>query len=278
MNDKYDDKYDIMNDDIKNKINKIPSSSLKAKLIELNSITNILLYDKEDKFHNEYKQIRGNYEINSFNIYNKISDIIQGKLDPDKILTEEDYNKYSINKDSEKSEINLNYKEIKDFWLTALKNCDYFNINKNEEKILHFLKDIKIELHENKIDLTLIYFFEQNEYFKNNIIKKQYFYNSSNEKLEKSEYDEIIWNQNYQNINSKEGRKENKKSFFDMFNKNETTKELDENEANFLKNDFFPGVLEYYLNLVGHKKKQKDIDDNILGTFNFGKINIKTIK
>ena len=278
MNDKYDDKYDIMNDDIKNKINKIPSSSLKAKLIELNSITNILLYDKEDKFHNEYKQIRGNCENNSFNIYNKISDIIQGKLDPDKILTEEDYNKYSINKDSEKSEINLNYKEIKDFWLTALKNCDYFNINKNEEKILHFLKDIKIELHENKIDLTLIYFFEQNEYFKNNIIKKQYFYNSSNEKLEKSEYDEIIWNQNYQNINSKEGRKENKKSFFDMFNKNETTKELDENEANFLKNDFFPGVLEYYLNLVGHKKKQKDIDDNILGTFNLGKINIKTIK
>ena len=278
MNDKYSDKYDIMNDDIKNKINKIPSSSLKAKLIELNSITNILLYDKEDKFHNEYKQIRGNYEINSFNIYNKISDIIQGKLDPDKILTEEDYNKYNINKDSEKSEINLNYKEIKDFWLTALKNCDYFNINKNEEKILHFLKDIKIELHENKIDLTLIYFFEQNEFFKNNIIKKQYFYNSSNEKLEKSEYDEIIWNQNYQNINSKEGRKENKKSFFDMFNKNETTKELDENEANFLKNDFFPGVLEYYLNLIGHKKKQKDIDDNILGTFNFGKINIKTIK
>ena len=278
MNDKYDDKYDIMNDDIKNKINKISSSSLKAKLIELNSITNILLYDKEDKFHNEYKQIRGNYEINSFNVYNKISDIIQGKLDPDKILTEEDYNKYSINKDSEKSEINLNYKEIKDFWLTALKNCDYFNINKNEEKILHFLKDIKIELHENKIDLTLIYFFEQNEFFKNNIIKKHYFYNSSNEKLEKSEFDEIIWNQNYQNINSKEGRKENKKSFFDMFNKNETTKELDENEANFLKNDFFPGVLEYYLNLVGHKKKQKDIDDNILGTFNFGKINIKTIK
>ena len=278
MNDKYDDKYDIMNDDIKNKINKISSSSLKAKLIELNSITNILLYDKEDKFHNEYKQIRGNYEINSFNVYNKISDIIQGKLDPDKILTEEDYNKYNINKDSEKSEINLNHKEINDFWLTALKNCDYFNINKNEEKILHFLKDIKIELHENKIDLTLIYFFKQNEFFKNNIIKKHYFYNSSNEKLEKSEYDEIIWNQNYQNINSKEGRKENKKSFFDMFNKNETTKELDENEANFLKNDFFPWVLEYYLNLVGHKKKQKDIDDNILGTFNFGKINIKTIK
>ena len=39
-----------------------------------------------------------------------------------------------------------------------------------------------------------------------------------------------------------------------------------------------PSVLEYYLNLVGHKRKKKDVDDNILGTFNLGKINIKTIK
>ena len=275
MNDKYDDKYDIMNDDIKNKINKISSSSLKAKLIELNSITNILLYDKEDKFHNEYKQIRGNYEMNSFSIYNKISDIINGKLNPDDILTEDDYNKYSINKDSEKSEINIDYKEINDFWLIALKNSDYFYLSKLEQKILHYLKDIKIELHANKIDLTLIYFFDENEYFKNNIIKKRYFYNSLNEKLEKSEIDEILWNKE---IKFKENKEMNKKNFFDMFNKDKVTKELDENEANFLKNDFMPGVLEYYLNLVRHKNKKKDIDDNILGTFNLGKINIKTIK
>ena len=65
------DKYDTISEDIKNKIEKIQSPSLKAKLIELNTITNILLYDKEDKFHNEYKQIRGNCEIKSFNIYKK---------------------------------------------------------------------------------------------------------------------------------------------------------------------------------------------------------------
>ena len=270
-----DDKYDTISEDIKNKINKLSSPSLKAKLIELNSITNILLYDKEDKFHNEYKQIRGNYEMNSFSIYNKISDIINGKLNPDDILTEDDYNKYSINKDSEKSEINIDYKEINDFWLIALKNSDYFYLSKLEQKILHYLKDIKIELHANKIDLTLIYFFDENEYFKNNIIKKRYFYNSLNEKLEKSEIDEILWNKE---IKFKENKEMNKKNFFDMFNKNKVTKELDENEANFLKNDFMPGVLEYYLNLVKHNNKKKDIDDNILGTFNLGKINIKTIK
>ena len=277
MKDKYEE-YNTISEDIKKKIDKITSPSLKMKLIELNTLTNILLFDKEDKYHNEYKQIRGKYELNSFDLYYKISDIIQGKLNPDDILTEDDYQKYQIDKESEKSDINFDYKEIKDFWLKALKNSEYFNISKIEEKILRYLKDIKIELHENKIDLTLSYYFEPNEYFKNNIIKKHYFYNKSNEKLEKSEFDEILWNTNNIDIKYKEDEENNKKNFFDMFNKKKATKELDENEANFLKNDFFPGILQYYLNLVEHKNNKKDFDKNILGTFNAGTINIKTIK
>ena len=277
MKDKYEE-YNTISEDIKKKIDKITSPSLKMKLIELNTLTNILLFDKEDKYHNEYKQIRGKYELNSFDLYYKISDIIQGKLNPDDILTEDDYQKYQIDKESEKSDINFDYKEIKDFWLKALKNSEYFNISKIEEKILRYLKDIKIELHENKIDLTLSYYFEPNEYFKNNIIKKHYFYNKSNEKLEKSEFDEILWNTNNIDIKYKEDEENNKKNFFDMFNKKKATKELDENEANFLKNDFFPGILQYYLNLVEHKNNKKDFDKNILGTFNAGIINIKTIK
>ena len=274
MNDKYDD---IITEDIKNKIKKLPSKTLQAKLLELNSITNILLYDKEDKYHDDYKKIRGNYEINSFNIYTKISNIIQGKTNPDDILTEEDYKKYSINEDSAVSN-NINEKsEIKDFWLTALKNCDYFDISEKEEKILHYLKNIKIDLHENKIDLTLSYFFDKNEFFKNEIIKKHYFYNKNNEKLEKSEFDEILWNDKVDDINDNKNEK-NKKHFFDMFNKNKVTNNLDENEANFLKNDFMPGVLQYYLNLVKHKNIKYDFNDNIIGTFDAGKINIKTIK
>ena len=63
-----------------------------------------------------------------------------------------------------------------------------------------------------------------------------------------------------------------------MFNKAKVTNELDENEANFLKNDFMPGVLQYYMNLVKHKNIKEDFNDNIIGTFNADKINIKTIK
>ena len=122
-----EEKYDNLSEDIKKKIQIISSPSLKAKLIEINTITNILLFDKEDKFHDEYKEIRGRYENNSFNIYKKISDIINGKLNPNDLLTEDDYNKYNIIKDSN-GDKETSFINIKDFWLISLKNCDYFNI------------------------------------------------------------------------------------------------------------------------------------------------------
>jgi hypothetical protein len=268
------DKYEGVDKNILEKIKNIPSPSLKLKLIEINSITNILLYDKEDKFHNDYKSVRGKYEKDSFDIYKKISDIINGKKDPTEYLSEEDYQHYSMKKDTELTKIN-NYKEINDFWLTALKNSDYFDISKKEEKILHYLKDIQIELHENNIDFTIKYIFNENEYFQNEIIKKHYFYQLSNEKLERTEFDDIKWNKkNNANNNNKKNNK-NKKNFFDMFDKEKITKELDENEANFMKNDFMPGILGYYLDLVVH---DSDSEENKIETFSIGKVNIKTIK
>ena len=269
-----ENKYEGVDKDIIDKIQKISSPSLKLKLLEVNSITNILLYDKEDKFHNEYKTIRGNYEKNSFNIYKKISQIINGNIDPSEILSEEDYQNYSIKKDTDLNKIN-DFKSIDNFWLKSLKNSDYFDISDNEGKILHYLKDIQIELHENNIDLTIKYIFHKNYFIKNEIIKKHYFYNSKNEKLERSEFDDIIWIKK-NNKNHKDSNK-NKKRFFDTFDKEKVTNELDENEANFMKNDFLPGILNYYMNLVSHNS-DSDSEDNEIKTFSIGKINIRTIK
>ena len=60
-----------------------------------------------------------------------------------------------------------------------------------------------------------------------------------------------------------------------MFDKDKITNELDENEANFMKNDFLPGILGYYMNLIDHNSES---EDNKIQTFSLGKINIKTIK
>ena len=270
------EKYEGVDREIIDKIQKIPSPSLKLKLLEVNKITNVLLYDKEDKFHEDYKSIRGDYENNSFNLYKKISDIITGKEDPTKYLSESDYQLYSIQKDTELNENNNNNdKEIKNFWLNSLKNCEYFDISKNEEKILEYLKDIQIELHENKIDLSIKYYFNENEFFKNVIIQKHYFYNKKNEKLERSEFDDILWNKKYKSNNKSSNSNKNKKRFFDMFDKEKVSNDLDENEANFLKNDFFPGVLGYYLNLIEH---DSDSENKNIETFSIGKININNIK
>ena len=114
------DKYEWVDKDIIEKIQKITPLTVKLKLLEVNSITNILLYDKEDKFHNDYKFIKGNFEKNSFGIYKKISDTITGIVDPSEYLSEENYQNYLIKKDTELSKIN-NYKEIEDFWLKQLK-------------------------------------------------------------------------------------------------------------------------------------------------------------
>lgn len=257
------------------KIKKIKSSSMQHKLLQINDITNVILYDKEDKFHEEYKQIRGKYEKNSFNVYKKISDIINGKINCTSLLTEDDYAKYGIQKDKEENDIN-NYKPIDNFWLKAIKNSEYFELTKNEEKILENLKEIKIELDENNIDLKIKYYFDENEFFKKNIIYKCYKYNKSNEKLEKSEFSEIEWkNKKFINDNK---RNSNKKKFFDMFDKDKINNDLDQNEANFIKNDFFPGILSYYMGFVDSIKDDDDFSDEEIKTFTLGKVNLQPVK
>ena len=66
-------------------------------------------------------------------------------------------------------------------------------------------------------------------------------------------------------------KKYRKKNFL----KEKIKNELDENKANFMNNDFLPGILGYYLNLVDHNS---DSEDNKIQTFSIGTVNIKTIK
>ena len=85
----------------------------------------------------------------------------------------------------------------------------------------------------------VIFYFDENDYFTDKEIAKIYFYSKNeDEKVEKVEFPKINW---------KEGKKP-KDSFFDMFDEQECKLEESRSEVNFIRNDFFPNILEFFMN------------------------------
>ena len=138
---------------------------------------------------------------------------------------------------------------------------------------------------ENKIDFQVNYIFKENDFMENLILSKKYYYNILNEKLIKVEGCDINWKSEEKNPKIKKTVKIVKKkkskekqiitkeidSFFDIFSeKIKDNLPNEDQQARFLKEDFLPNSLEYYLNLFilddecsscenkhSHKKKDK---------------------
>ena len=239
---------EILEQEEKNILNKINnglfSENLKSKLIYINLLKNDIEKMKNNDFHKESNLLKDIYEPKYYEMYNIISDIVCAKdssLFRNK-LTEEDYQKYNISINPEVNEETLEYEPIENFWLNAIENTCYFKVSEEDKKILKYL----IKIHSNLIinnemgDIyKVIFYFDENEYFTDKEIIKIYYYNKNgNEKIEKVEFPKINWN---------EGKKP-KDSFFDMFDEQECKLEESRSEANFIRNDFFPNILEFFMN------------------------------
>ena len=239
---------EILEQEEKNILSKINnglfSENLKSKLIYINLLKNDIEKMKNNDFHKESNLLKDIYEPKYYEMYNIISDIVCAKdssLFRNK-LTEEDYQKYNISINPEVNEETLEYEPIENFWLNAIENTCYFKVSEEDKKILKFL----IKIHSNLIinnemgDIyKVIFYFDENEYFTDKEIIKIYYYNKNgNEKIEKVEFPKINWN---------EGKKP-KDSFFDMFDEQECKLEESRSEANFIRNDFFPNILEFFMN------------------------------
>ena len=239
---------EILEQEEKNILNKINnglfSENLKSKLIYINLLKNDIEKMKNNDFHKESNLLKDIYEPKYYEMYNIISDIVCAKdssLFRNK-LTEEDYQKYNISINPEVNEETLEYEPIENFWLNAIENTCYFKVSEEDKKILKFL----IKIHSNLIinnemgdTYKVIFYFDENEYFTDKEIIKIYYYNKNgNEKIEKVEFPKINWN---------EGKKP-KDSFFDMFDEQECKLEESRSEANFIRNDFFPNILEFFMN------------------------------
>ena len=239
---------EILKEEEKNILNKIKNSglseNLKSKLICVNLIKNDLEKIKNVDFHKESNSLKDIYEPKYYEIYNLISDIVSTKnssLFVNK-LTEEDYKIYNIPINPEINEENIEYEPIENFWLNVIENTCYFKVNEEDKNILKKLLKIHSNLtinNETGNIYKIIFYFDDNEYFTDKEITKIYFYNkTSDEKIEKVEFPKINW---------KEGKKP-KDSFFDMFDENDCKLEESQSEVNFIRNDFFPNILEFFMN------------------------------
>ena len=239
---------EILEQEEKNILSKINnglfSENLKSKLIYINLLKNDIEKMKNNDFHKESNLLKDIYEPKYYEMYNIISDIVCAKdssLFRNK-LTEEDYQKYNISINPEVNEETLEYEPIENFWLNAIENTCYFKVSEEDKKILKYL----IKIHSNLIinnemgdTYKVIFYFDENEYFTDKEIIKIYYYNKNgNEKIEKVEFPKINWN---------EGKKP-KDSFFDMFDEQECKLEESRSEAIFIRNDFFPNILEFFMN------------------------------
>ena len=239
---------EILKEEENNILNKIKhsnfSENLKTKLIYINLIKNDIEKIKSKDFHKESNLLKDIYEPKYYEIYNLITDIVSAKDSSLFInkLTEEDYKTYNIQLSPEINEENIQYEPIENFWLNTIDNSCYFKVSDEDKNILKKMTNVHSYLtinNETGNIYKIIFFFFLNDYFTDKEIAKTYFYSKNeDEKVEKVEFPKINW---------KEGKKP-KDSFFDMFDEQECKLEESRSEARFIRNDFFPNILEFFMN------------------------------
>ena len=239
---------EILKEEENNILNKIKhsnfSENLKTKLIYINLIKNDIEKIKNKDFHKESNLLKNIYEPKYYEIYNLITDIVSAKDSSLFInkLTEEDYKTYNIQLSPDINEESIQYEPIENFWLNTIDNSCYFKVNDEDKNILKKMTNVHSYLtinNETGNIYKIIFYFDENDYFTDKEITKIYFYSKNeDEKVEKVEFPKINW---------KEGKKL-KDSFFDMFDEQECKLEESRSEARFIRNDFFPNILEFFMN------------------------------
>ena len=250
--------------DLIDEIVKIDNSNLKAKLLCLNELNTNLIDTKQINYKPEYVDLRNKYELKYFDVYQKIIDIAVGNKSPDEWIsfTKKELEKYNINEESGDK------KPIEKFFVKAIRNSNFFPFNKKDGNVLDYLINIKFIPLENKVDFRVEYYFNKNPYMENELLSKTYYFNLKNERLMKSDFCEIKWADKESDptlkikVKKKSGKKtqtsyQSTDSFFNMFYADKTNLLMDDAEARFLKEDFIPNILEYYLNFPDFTQKDK---------------------
>jgi len=192
-------------------------------------------------------------------------------------LVEEETEKISqIQADSNKKRLPL-YKErnkicakIHNFWLeTLLKHPDLSCLlTEQDQQVMKHLKDVEVEEFENKSTKSgfrITFTFEENEWFENTTLWKEFINEDS--KISTS-VSEIKWREgkdytktcsDAQSLKPGKKRKQEQSSFFTLFKADEED-DLDDEFWDLIRGDLWPNAIEIYYNPM-LMKDEKDDDD-----------------
>lgn len=241
-------------------VGKLETPSLKSKSLYLYSLSEDMEKNHTKNFKTEEKELDIKEQDSTLVPYfNKIRDVIKNSSNIDSYLDDKDESKYGVQ--ISPSETNS---PIDKFWKKSLINSKFFQINENDEKILDHLIDMvytPLEFPNFKVE----FIFEENDFMNETVLSKSYFFQGGDKSEPSSTEATVInWKSEIKDPSKKIVKKNKKKgkvketttivkdveSFFNIFKENKEPNDKDTVEANFIRNDFIPNILEYYLNIM----------------------------
>ena len=232
-------------EEIFQKIDKLEcSDSVKSKLKVIELLKDEINNIEDNQMEKELIKVTDDYNKKFKEIENEIARIIQGQSLPE--IPNEILQKYNLDKKIKPKKPKI----IPNYWLTAIKNSNNFDLTKIDEDILKYLFNIELEMLEDNLSYSINFYFLKNKYFSNNKLSKTYFVNKKTKECQKTESTIIDWTGK---INPNKINNKYNESFFDIFvNKQDDIMEAENNEGENFKNDLIPFSLEYYLNLMNN--------------------------
>jgi hypothetical protein len=99
------------------------------------------------------------------------------------------------------------------YWQNAIKNSKYFAVNEKDELILAHLKDIQLNLVADKLDYSIDFIFDKNEFFNHDKLTIQFVYDDKKFEPLKQTGTNIIWSSSEKNPLLKTKTKKIKSNF-----------------------------------------------------------------
>ena len=188
----------------------ITDNNLKKKLVAIKKLVCERMSLEKD-FKKEHNKLDYKYEQLYKPFYERRQKIIEGEEKPDFEKIREKLAELKINEEEAKKE-KEDEKGIPEFWYKVLLNNQDIMLNERDKDVLKKLKLIKCTPEENG-NFSLEFFFEPNDYFTNEVLKREFILDEDCD-IKEIKSDEIQWKSDAMNttIEIKQKKVKNKRT------------------------------------------------------------------